>query len=186
MSTTTQTVQERLADVRRRLDELARRTNALSGEAGTRAQRRLSTLRQELTSIGSSARLAPDAVAERLDELESRVRVVASSLRAEAAADRKSFVEAVEDELHEWDSYLGRLQARAAGLVGGARKRAQEAVDELRTRRVALGDRLEEVRAASGGLWHERRQRLANTREELERKVDELSFRFKRGETDGS
>jgi DNA-binding ferritin-like protein len=58
---------------------------------------------------------------------------------------------------------------------GSAREQAEAAIRELRRHRNAVAERLAEVGGAPGQTWRERKKRLAAAREELERKVDEVS-----------
>ena len=45
----------------------------------------------------------------------------------------------------------------------------------VRTRRIAVHERLAEAREAAGDELHERKQRVSAARDELEQKADELS-----------
>ena len=58
------------------------------------------------------------------------------------------FTAAVEAELHGWDAFAERLQATAAAKTGSARDRAETGIKELRRRRLAVTERLDDLRDA--------------------------------------
>ena len=90
----------------------------------------------------------------------------------------QTFAAAVEDELRSWGVYLERVQATAA-KAGNARERAEAAIADVRTERIAVHDRLAQARADVNGAWHEQRSHVSAARDELERKADELPTRIK-------
>jgi hypothetical protein len=81
----------------------------------------------------------------------------------------------VEAELRSWDTYLERLQTTAASRAWRAREQAETAIGSVRTRRIAVDERLAEAREAAGEELKERRERVSAARDELEQKADELS-----------
>ena len=111
MSTTT--IEDQLAEVRRRIDRL--QALAQTGLVAERAriQRHLDALHQEEASVLAAARRAPDEVEEKLGQLRTRLAVAENSLAADVSDDWTTFAAAVEDELRSWDTYLERLQATA-------------------------------------------------------------------------
>jgi hypothetical protein len=134
-------------------------------------------VREEEPDGGSAVRQVRDAIEDRIRQLEIKLDIAKHLLAAELAGDAGTFVSAVEAELHDWDTYLERLQVKAATNAndGSAREQAEAAIRELRRHRNAVAERLAEVRGAPGQTWRERKQRLAAAREELERKVNEVS-----------
>jgi uncharacterized protein YfaS (alpha-2-macroglobulin family) len=56
-----------------------------------------------------------------------------------------NFAAAVESELRGWDTYLERLQANVAAETWQARERAEAAIADVRSRRIAVGERLRDV-----------------------------------------
>ena len=115
----------------------------------------------------------PAAGRRHIDEL--RVEVAARSLDADLAPDGSAFAAALEAELHGWDMFAERLQATAAARTGEARDRAEGAVKDLRRRRLAVAQCLDDLRATRGEGWHEQRRRVTAARRDLERLADELS-----------
>ena len=67
----------------------------------------------------------------------------------------------------------GRDEGRAA------RERAEAAIADVRTERIAVYHRLAQAREDVNGAWHEQRNHVSEARDELERKADELSAKIK-------
>jgi predicted nucleic acid-binding Zn-ribbon protein len=121
---------------------------------------------------------APDEVEEKLGQLRTRLAVAENSLFADVSDEWTRFAAAVEEELRSWDTYLERLQATAVAKAGNARERAEAAIADVRTQRIAVSDRLAQARAEVNVAWHEQRSQVSAARDELERKADELSANF--------
>ena len=60
-------------------------------------------------------------------------------MAAEFAAGEEQFNDALQAELHRWDAYLNRMQAKAAAKSGAERERAEAAIADLRQLRVSIG-----------------------------------------------
>ena len=176
MSTTT--TEDQLADVRRRIDRLQALAQAGPAAEIARIQRHLDALHQEEASVLAAARGAPDEAEEKLGQLRTRLAVAENSLVADVSDEWTSFAAAVEDELRSWDTYLERLQATAAAKAGNARERAEAAIADVRTQRIAVYDRLAQAREDVNGAWHEQRNHVSAARDELEQKADELSAKI--------
>ena len=170
MSTTT--IEDQLAEVRRRIARL--QVLAKTGLVAERAriQRHLDALHQEEASVLAAERRAPDEVEEKLGQLRTRLAVAENSLAADVSDEWTTFAAAVEDELRSWDTYLERLQATAVAKAGNARERAEAAIADVRTRRIAVYDRLAQAREDVDGAWHEQRNHVSAARDELEQKAD--------------
>ena len=144
-----------------------------------RIRRHLDALHREEASVLAAAREAPDEVEEKLGQLRTRLAVAENSLVADVSDEWTTFAAAVEDELRSWDTYLERLQATAVAKAGNARERAEAAIADVRTQRIAVYDRLAQAREDVNGAWHEQRNHVSAARDELEQKADELSARIK-------
>jgi hypothetical protein len=177
MSTTT--LEDQLAEVRRRIDRLQALAQVDAAAERLRIQRHLDALHQEEASIWAAARRGPDEAEEKLGQLRTRLAVAENSLAADVSDEWTTFAAAVEDELRSWDIYLERLQATAAAKAGNARERAEAAIADVRTQRIAVYDRLVQARENVDGAWHEQRNQVSSARDELERKADELSANIK-------
>jgi hypothetical protein len=175
----TTTIEEQLADVRRRIDRLQARAQAVAAAERARIQRHLDVLHQEEASVRDAARHAPDEVEEQLGQLKTRLHVAEHSLAADVSDDWATFAAAVEAELHSWDAYLERLQTSVAEKAWKAREQAEGAIGDVRSRRIAVDERLAQARDAAGDAWQKQRERIAAARDELERKADELSAKLK-------
>jgi hypothetical protein len=176
MSTTT--IEDPMKHARRRIDLLQAFAQIGATADGSRIRRHLDALHREETSVLAAAREAPDEVEEKLGQLRTRLAVAENSLVADVSDEWTRFAAAVEDELRSWDTYLERLQATAVAKAGNARERAEAAIADVRTQRIAVYDRLAQARADVNGAWHEQRNHVSAARDELERKADELSANF--------
>lgn len=177
---TTTTIEERLAEIGRHIDRLQARERAGVAEVKLRVQGHLDALRQEEASVQAAVVKARDEAEAKLEQLKTRLEVAEHSLAADVAEDWAKFAAAVQAELHSWDTYLERLQTKAATKAGKAREQAEAAISGLRQRRITVTEHLAQVRDASGDAWREQKQRVAAARDELERKADELSAKSAR------
>ena len=142
----------------------------------TTIEEQLAAVRNRIERLHSSAptprlRRHRDVVADieqRLAQLKTRLDVAERSLAADASGDWDTFAVAVAAELESWDTYLERLQATVATRAWHAREQAEAAIGEVRSRRLAVGERL-----AQGA-----RERVVEARDELEQQADELSAKF--------
>jgi hypothetical protein len=175
----TTTMEERLAEMGRQIDELAAKASTATGEAKADIQRQLVALREQEASARENVQQAADGLEEKFEQFEARLRVAQSSVAADLAGNRQAFADAVEDELDKWDTYFERLQAQTALRAATTREHAESAITELRRRRNDIAVRLDDARTASTDAWAEQKERLAAARRELERKADELSAQFK-------
>jgi hypothetical protein len=98
---------------------------------------------------------------------------------ADLSDNRNEFADAVDDELHRWDTYVERLQAQTALRAASARERAESTISDLRRQRNDIARRLAAARSASGDTWDEQKQQIGAARDELQRKADEFSANFK-------
>jgi hypothetical protein len=180
MSTTT--VEDQLAEVRRRIERLQALAQVDAAADRSRAQRHLDALHQEEASVAAAARSAPDELEQKIGRLKTRLVVAEYSVAADASDDWATFAAAVEGELRCWDNYLERLQTSVAAKAWKAREQAEAAIGDVRTRRLAIDERLAQARAttgdATGDAWQEQRNRVTAAREELEQKAAELSTKL--------
>ena len=179
MSTTT--IEDQLAEIRYRIARLQALAQIGLVAEMARIQRHLDALRRaEASVLAAERRTAPKEVEEKLGQLRTRVAVAENSVAADVSDEWTTFAVAVEDELRSWDTYLERLQATAVAKAGNARERAEAAIADVRTRRIAVYERLAQAREDGNGTWHEQRNQVSAARDELEQKADELSAKVKR------
>lgn len=172
------TADERLGEMRRQIEGLEAKGRASTGEARSRIQRQLEVLRQQETSARAAAEQRTDTFDGKFEQFEARLHVAESAISADLSDDRKQFAAAVEEELHNWDTYFERLQAQTAMRAARAREQAEAVISDLRRRRNAVAERLADVRSTTDDGWSEERRRIAAARDELERKADALSAEF--------
>jgi hypothetical protein len=169
---TTITIEDQLAEVRRRIDCM----QACAQACGLpRIQRHLDALRESEASVRTAADHAPDEVEEKLGQLQTRVDVAEHSLTADLSGDWPTFVAAVEAELDSWDTYLERLQTSAATKAWKARAHTETAIADVRTRRIAVDEHLAHAHEDTTDAWQERRKRVIAARDELEQQADDLT-----------
>ena len=176
MSTTT--IEDPMKHARRRIDRLQAFAQIGAAADSSRIRRHLDALHREEASVLAAAREAPEEIGEKLGQLRTRLAVAEYAVVADISDEWTTFVAAVEDELRSWGVYLERVQATAA-KAGNAREKAEEAIADVRTERIAVHDRLAQARADANGAWHQQRSHVSRARDELERKADELPAKIK-------
>jgi hypothetical protein len=164
--------EERLGELRRRIDRLEASARSGATDATSRLQRHVTTLRRDEQAARASARQHAAAVEEQLAQLGNDLDIAEHRLAAELADDRKRFAHAVEAELHDWDVFLERMQAKAAHKKGAARSILEESIADFRRRRCAASEGLAGVRASTGEQWRDARKRVLASLDELKRRVD--------------
>lgn len=175
----TTAVDERLDEMRRQIEALEAKGRSSTGEAKSRIQRQLGTLRQQETSARAAAEKRTDTFDEKFEQFQARFHIAESAIAADLSGNRNEFADAVDDELRKWDTYVERLQARAALRAATARDRAESSISDLRRRRNNIAERLVVARTSSGDEWNEQKKQIGAARDELQRKADELSAKFK-------
>jgi predicted nucleic acid-binding Zn-ribbon protein len=171
MSTTT--INDPIEDARRRIGRLQAFAHSGAAADSSRIRRHLAALHREEASVLAAAREAPEEIEEKLGQLRTRLAVAENALFSDISDEWTTFAAAVEDELRSWGIYLERVQATAA-KAGNARERAEAAIADVRTERIAVQDRLAQAGEDVNGAWHEQRNHVSAARDELERKADEL------------
>lgn len=131
---------------------------------------------EELHASGDVPRLRRhlDDVEHRVALLQARLDVVEPSLGADASGDPATYIAAVSAELESWDTFLERLQATIAARAWQARDQAEAEIRDVRSRRIAVDERLARARDAVGNGWREHRERVNAAREALAQKADDL------------
>jgi hypothetical protein len=174
----TKTIDDALAEIRRKIDELQAR--AASGPAETRArlQDRLDRLREEEASAREAVRNRARAVDELFRQLEIDIAIAENRLASELADDATSYAEVVEAELHAWDAAIERLQARAATKAQEARDQAEAEIAALRQARSQAAKRLVALRSSWQDGWQEQKALVTEALDDLERKVRAAAAKF--------
>jgi hypothetical protein len=169
------TIEDQLAEVRFRIGRMQARADAgVGADVLPRIQRHLDALRQDEASVRAAGRHAPDEVEEKLGRLKARLDVAEHSLSADLSDDWATFAAAVEEELRSWDTYLERLQTSVAANAWKTREHAETAIADVRSRRIAVEQRLAQACDGAGDAGREQRERVTAARDELARKAHQL------------
>jgi hypothetical protein len=169
------TIDDELAEVRLRIDRMQARAQAgVAANALPRIRRHLDALHQDEASARAAARQAPDHVEETLGRLNATLDVAEHSLTADLSDDWATFAAAVEEELRSWDTYLERLQTGVAVNAWKTREQAETAIAEVRSRRIAVEERLAQACDGAGDGGQEQRERVTAARDELAQKAHHL------------
>ena len=173
------TIEDQLAEVRFRIGGMQARVQAgVAADVLPRIQRHLDALHQDEASVRAAASQAPDEVEEKLGRLKSRLDVAEHSLTADLSDDWATFAAAVEEELRSWDTYLERLQTGVAANAMETRGQAETAIADIRSRRIAVEERLAQACDGAGEGGQEQRERVTTARDELAQKVHQLPTKF--------
>ena len=169
------TIDDQLAEIRHRVDRLRARAQT----DAPRIWRHLEALQQAEAAVRAALRQeAHDEVEETLGQLKTRLDIAERSLEADASDDWQTFAAAVEAELHSWDTYLERLQTSVATKAWKAREQAEATIGEVRSRRIAVGERLAQASDPAGATAQRARKRITAARNELDKRAAELSTKL--------
>jgi uncharacterized membrane protein HdeD (DUF308 family) len=164
--------EQRLAEMRRRIDRLGAGVHESAGKARSQMQRDLAFLRRDAATARAAARRETGLVEGELEQLGNELDIAEDRLAAELADDRDEFVDALEAALGNWDIYLERMQARAATTRDRDRASLEEAIAAIRRYRTAAAERLAEVRAARDDGWHDAGTRALAALDDIERRAN--------------
>lgn len=145
-----------------------------TAEEHARIRRHLDAVRAAEASAAGAARGARDRFEAALEDLETRLAIARHRLAAELTDNRRLFERAVEAELRDWDTYLERLQRRAA-RDSSADEQSQLAIADLGTRRDEVARQLREMRTVTDETWQERRVRVEAALDGLDRAADRVT-----------
>ena len=95
--------------------------------------------------------------------------------RAEAQKVVQELRATIESQLRQWAPEIEALKSRA----GTAEAEAKRLIDEIRTRRKALKERLSELKHATGGAWEDVKTGSAKAWEELKPALQSAISKFK-------
>jgi hypothetical protein len=174
----TKTTDDMLAEIHRHIDYLQTRAESGAAETQARLQDRVDMLREQEASARAAARERAEAVDERFRQLEIDIAIAENRLASEMADDATSFAEAVEAELHDWDTAIERLQTRVATKAQDAREQAEAEIAELRQARNRAAEHLTALPASSHDGWQEQKDRVRVALDDLERNVRAAVAKF--------
>jgi chromosome segregation ATPase len=174
----TMTTHERLAEIRRHIEELETRARSGGNETRARLQRKFDALREEEAAARAAAHQEAEAVDDKVRQLEINISIAENRLTSEMADDEQSFTRAVNAELHDWDAAIERLQTRAAAKAQNVRGQAEREIAELRQARNRAAERLAELHPSSDEAWEEQKNRVTHELDALDRKVHAATAKF--------
>ena len=175
----TMTKEEKLAEIRQRIDDLEAQARSGPRETQERLQRRIGALVDDAEAARAAIDERTVLAEQKLLDLEVRVDSTAKRVSAELSGDRESFTHAVEEELDGWDAAIERLQARGAAKASSTRDQAEASVAELRQARNRAAERLADARSSTGEAWEEQKKNVTAALDDLEQKAREATARFK-------
>ena len=162
---------ERLGEARRRIARLEVTTQRGTTETKSRMQRYIDSVRREEAFARASAHERAAAVDQSFEQLDTELELAEHRVAAEFAVTEEQFNDALEAELHRWDAYLDRMQAKAATQSGAARERAEAAIADLRQRRVSIGQSHSDAGTA-GDEWRDARAPVLAELDDLKTRAD--------------
>ncbi|HZR95150.1 MAG TPA: hypothetical protein VFA56_05615 [Gaiellaceae bacterium] len=166
--------EERLGAMKRRIDHLEQTARTRAAGVTSWLEQYLDNLKHDEASAREAANREAGAVDEKLEQLRNDLDLAEHRLEAEIAADRQHFTDAVDAELHDWDVFLERMQAKAATLSGAERARAEAAIAVARHLRTDVADAVAAMRSAADERWNDAKVRVLQSLDDLKRKADAL------------
>lgn len=85
----------------------------------------------------------------------------------------------LEAQLKEWKAKIELLEDKAAKATGETRAELLRAVDELRGKKGAVKDKMNELQKESGVVWEQMKERVDKAASELKSALDRVLSRFK-------
>jgi hypothetical protein len=169
---------DRLDEIRDRIDRLDARGQAADSEARKSMSKQVEALRRQEASVRAAVREAHDARAdaaaeEELSLLESRLKSAEHALAAELAEDKKAFIDAMHAHLAESRAFLERLKAKAATKAGRGRGHFEATMSDLDARTHTVEETVHEIHEVSGERLREEKTSATRARAELDHKLDE-------------
>lgn len=104
-------------------------------------------------------------------------------------AQRSTFYERVEDQLHHWDRSLADLRAKAAKKGSAVRgevgktvgKQLQSQLGTLEKMREEFQTRLDGLRSHTGAAWHEMKSGVESAWDEMRHAIERVTDKFSAG-----
>ena len=92
--------------------------------------------------------------------------------------DRKIYIDKLTTQLKEWDDEVNELETRVERAKADAKERLKEKIDELRTKKDAAQNRLQEIRVASDDAWESLKEGLEKSWSDLRLSLGDAISRF--------
>ncbi|MFD2420275.1 HdeD family acid-resistance protein [Amycolatopsis pigmentata] len=187
---TQRSMEARLGQVGREIDQFAKRAAASRAEVRARMQRQLDQLRQRQARAAEHLRRQAQAdqaawnayaaeLAWDLDELDVELAIAGAALDAELAPDAATFDAAVQSELDAWNDWIGLLQAKAAREADTG-DRAEALTRPVQQRAVVAAGQLHHFRASRPDVTGQARDSVELAMVELRAAADEVDLQVDR------
>lgn len=170
---------ERIDEMRERINRLEAKAQEAGSQTKESMKSRADALRQQEAAAREALRRRTDAADEKVRQLKAQIDATENALAAELAEDKQEFTTAMEGYLDRVKELSHGLSEKTNTMAGAARADAESAIADVRRSRDALAERVAEVRQESGEKWRERKQRIAASAAELDRKVDDALKKIK-------
>jgi predicted chitinase len=99
---------------------------------------------------------------------------------------KDAYVEKLKAQLDEWNTDIDNLAAKAAHAEAKAKIKYQNQLDDLRTSRDDVRDKLLAVQQAGDGAWEDLKESLENSWEILKMSFNKAKTEFEKGYKKGT
>ena len=187
--TSTKTMEERLGQVGRKIDQAKAKADSAKQEAKARVGQRIDDLQARKARLQAQIREAQEAddrawaaaYAEfelELDEADAELAMLDAELEAEDAADQAAYEAAVQRNLEAWNAFWDALQGRANAANETVRNKFGEVASSVQQKKAAADQRLKELRQSSGEAWITMRSGINDAMGDLDRAAREAASKF--------
>lgn len=101
------------------------------------------------------------------------------------ADKRDAYVQKLKAKLDEWNSEIDVLAAKADKAEADAKISYQNRLEDLRTKRAEVEEKIAELQQASEGAWEDLKQGLENSWDILKTSFTRAKSEFERGYREG-
>jgi len=102
------------------------------------------------------------------------------------SAKRDAYVEKLKAQLDEWNADIDKLAAKAAQAEAEANIEYQNQLDDLRTKRDDVRDKLSAIQQAGEGAWEDLKEGLENSWDILKMSFNKAKVEFEKGYKSGA
>lgn len=93
--------------------------------------------------------------------------------------DKKSYLQKMADQLKQWDAEIVDLKAKAGKAKAESKTELLNQINELRTEKEAVQDKLKQLQEAGDGSWDEVKAGLERSWTEFKGAFSKASAKFK-------
>jgi ABC-type glycerol-3-phosphate transport system substrate-binding protein len=130
------------------------------------------------------------ACGDRKESAKSEIGVTSEDVKKEAAEavettmaytehQKEKYQKQIEAKFEEYDQKIDELKVRAEGLQGEAKEELRQKIEELRKRRDATYNTLDELKSASGRAWDDMKSGMDTAMDELDEAYERALSRFR-------